>query len=104
MLSAPGLGTGLDIAGIVDQLVAAERAPAGNRLNLQETRANAELSAIGSLKSALSTFQGSLDVLSILDNFQKRKISVGDEDTRMIRDPNHSHARNASPSAEGEQQ
>lgn len=81
MLSAPGLGTGLDIAGIVDQLVAAERAPTGNRLNLQETRANAELSAIGSLKSALSTFQGSLDVLSILDNFQKRKVTVGDEET-----------------------
>lgn len=79
MLTAPGLGTGLDIAGIVDQLVAAEKAPSGNRLNLQETRANAELSAIGSLKSALATFQESLDVLSILDNFQKRKVTVGDE-------------------------
>lgn len=80
MLTAAGLGTGLDIAGIVDQLVAAERAPAGNRLNLQESRANAELSAIGSLKSALASFQDSLEVLSILDNFQKRKVTVGNEE------------------------
>jgi flagellar hook-associated protein 2 len=80
MLTAAGLGTGLDITGIVDQLVSAERAPTGNRLNLQETRANAELSAIGSLKSSLTSFQDSLDVLSILDNFQKRMVTVGDEE------------------------
>jgi len=80
MLTAAGLGTGLDITGIVDQLVSAERAPTGNRLNLQETRANAELSAIGSLKSSLTSFQDSLNVLSILDNFQKRMVTVGDEE------------------------
>ncbi|MBT8441686.1 MAG: flagellar filament capping protein FliD [Gammaproteobacteria bacterium] len=79
-VTASGLGTGLDITGIVDQLVFAERAPTGNRLNLQETRANAELSAIGSLKSSLTSFQGSLEVLSILDNFQKRMVTVGDEE------------------------
>ncbi|MBT8445270.1 MAG: flagellar filament capping protein FliD [Gammaproteobacteria bacterium] len=79
-VTASGLGTGLDITGIVDQLVSAERAPTGNRLNLQETRANAELSAIGSLKSSLTSFQGSLEVLSILDNFQKRMVTVGDEE------------------------
>lgn len=78
-LTSSGIGTGLDIAGIVDQLVAAERLPTGNRLNLQESRANAELSAVGSLKSALTKFQDSLDVLSLLENFQKRKIAVGDE-------------------------
>ncbi|MFQ5633814.1 MAG: flagellar filament capping protein FliD [Gammaproteobacteria bacterium] len=77
-LNAPGLGTGLDITGIVEQLVSAERAPSGNRLNLQESRANSELSAIGSLKSSLVTFQDSLDVLSVLENFQKRSVAVGD--------------------------
>lgn len=78
-LTASGIGTGLDISGIVDQLVAAERLPTGNRLNLQESRANAELSAVGSLKSAVTKFQDSLDVLSLLENFQKRKVTVGDE-------------------------
>ena len=52
-ISAQGIGSGLDIGGIVEQLVAAERAPVGNRLNLQEARATSELSAIGQLKSGL---------------------------------------------------
>jgi hypothetical protein len=30
-ISAQGIGSGLDIGGIVEQLVAAERAPVGNR-------------------------------------------------------------------------
>ncbi len=77
-LSATGLGTGLDISGIVEQLVAAERAPTNNRLNLQEARANAELSGLGKFKSALTTFQDSLTNLSKLENFQQRTATVGD--------------------------
>lgn len=75
-ISAQGIGSGLDVAGIVDQLVAAERAPVGNRLNQQEARTNGELSAIGTLKSALATFRDALDTLSDLGEFQKRTTSV----------------------------
>jgi len=75
-ISAQGIGSGLDIAGIVEQLVAAERAPVGNRLNLQEARANTELSAIGKLKSALATFRDAVATLTNLGDFQKRTTAV----------------------------
>lgn len=75
-ISAQGIGSGLDIAGIVDQLVAAERAPVGNRLTAQESRANEELSAIGKLKSALATFRDAVATLTDLGEFQKRTTAV----------------------------
>jgi len=78
-LTATGLGTGLDIKGIVDKLVAAERQPAANRLNIQEVRANSELSALGKFKSALTTFQDALGNLTKLENFQQRAVSVGND-------------------------
>ena len=54
-----GIGSGLDIAGIVQQLVVAEGQPAESRIVLQESRAQAKLSAFGSLKSALSAMRTS---------------------------------------------
>jgi flagellar hook-associated protein 2 len=78
-LTATGLGTGLDVQGIVEQLVAAERQPTANRLNLQEARTNAELSALGKFKSALSGFQDTVDALSELSSFQKRITGVEDD-------------------------
>ena len=57
-LTSTGLGSGLDINSIVEQLVAAERAPQANRLTQRESKANEELSALGKFKSALATFQG----------------------------------------------
>jgi len=78
-LQATGLGSGLDINALVEQLVTAERQPASNRLNLQEARTNAELSALGKLKSALSSFQDSLKGLGELENFQQRITTVSDD-------------------------
>jgi flagellar hook-associated protein 2 len=74
-ISAPGIGSGLDIAGIVDQLVAAERAPVGNRLDANAARTNAELSAIGKLKSALASFRDALSKLTDIDEFQQRTVA-----------------------------
>lgn len=58
------IGSGLDIPTIVSQLVAAERAPAANRINTQGTAATAKLSALGSIKSSLSSLQSTLDALA----------------------------------------
>ncbi len=80
MVSAPGVGSGLDINSLVSQLVAAERQPAANRINLAEVRVNSELSAIGKLKSAISSFQDTLEALKDIDNFQKRTVSQSSED------------------------
>jgi len=78
-LTATGLGSGLDVKSIVEQLVAAERQPVANRLNLQEARTNAELSALGQFKSALSSFRDSLDSLSDITKFQQRTTAVSDD-------------------------
>jgi flagellar hook-associated protein 2 len=75
-ITAPGIGTGLDIKSLVEQLVAAERQPLGRYLNLREAKANAQLSAYGKLKSALATFRDALAGLSSLDKFQKRTATV----------------------------
>lgn len=78
-LTTSGLGSGLDIAGIVDKLVAAERAPIANRLTARESKANDLLSALGKFRSSLATFQDSLKSMKELNTFQGRKITLGDE-------------------------
>jgi flagellar hook-associated protein 2 len=71
-VTASGIGSGLDINSIVSQLVNAERAPQENRLASKEAIIQARLSAYGSLKSALSSFQSSLSALKDADTFGKR--------------------------------
>ncbi len=63
-ISSLGLGSGLDLNGLVDQLVVAETQPVANRLNLKETDLQAKLSAFGNLKSTLSALQDSLTSLA----------------------------------------
>lgn len=75
-----GIGSGLDIAGIVQQLVVAEGQPVEARISQQEARAQAKLSAFGSLKSALADLRDKLDVMKNLDKFLARKAVSGNED------------------------
>ena len=75
-----GIGSGLDIAGIVQSLVAAEGQPVETRIAQQEARAQAKLSAFGSLKSALSDFRDKLETMKSLDKFLSRTASSGNED------------------------
>ena len=67
-----GIGSGLDIAGIVQSLVSAEGQPVETRIAQQEARAQAKLSAFGSLKSALSDFRDKLDTMKDLQKFLSR--------------------------------
>lgn len=69
MIIASGIGSGLDVEGLLSQLVAAERAPADGRLTRQETRLTAELSGFGQFKGALASFQSSLANLNNLSKF-----------------------------------
>ena len=78
-LTASGVGTGLDIGSLVSQLVAADRAPASSRLDRQEAQVQAKLSAFGSLKSALTQFQGALGKLTTVDDFLSRKATSGND-------------------------
>ena len=75
-----GIGSGLDIAGIVQQLVAAEGQPVQARIGQQEARTQAKLSAFGSLKSAMSDFRDKLEVMRDLSSFLTRKAQSGNEE------------------------
>ena len=75
-----GIGSGLDIGGLVQQLVAAEAKPVETRIGQQEARTQAKLSAFGSLKSALSEFRDKLEVMKDLQSFLARKSTSGNEE------------------------
>lgn len=77
-ISFSGLGSGLDIQGIVTQLVNAEGAPQQQLLTNQQTSFNATLSALGQLKSGLSSVQTAIDGLRNLDTFRTRTATVSD--------------------------
>lgn len=69
-VSSLGIGSGIDIGGLVDKLVAAEQTPAQHRLDRREGKAQAKLSAYGTLKSALSDFQTQVQGLSKAADFR----------------------------------
>jgi len=71
-----GIGSGLDISGMVSQLVAADRKPADNALNLQQSKAKMQLSAVGTVKSAFDTLKTSLTALKAATAFDTRTVSV----------------------------
>lgn len=77
-LTASGVGSGLDVPSIVSQLMSLERRPL-DQLNALGTKLNAQISAYGQLKSALSTFQSAMKGLSNTDKFQVYSASSSDE-------------------------
>ncbi len=79
-ITSAGIGSGLDIEGLVSKLVAAEGQPASLRLTRAEAVLQADLSAFGSLKSALSSFQTSVTGLKDLSAFQARKATSSNEE------------------------
>lgn len=80
MISAPGIGSGLDVGSIVDQLMSLERRPL-NQLEANKRDFETQLSAFGKLKSALSTFQSSLADLKTVGQFSVFKADSSDTDT-----------------------
>jgi flagellar hook-associated protein 2 len=66
----------LDIQGIVTQLVNAEGAPQQQILTNRQTAFNTTLSALGQLKSSLSSIQTAVDAFQNLDTFRTRTATV----------------------------
>jgi flagellar hook-associated protein 2 len=75
-LTSVGLGSGLDINGIVSALVSSEQAPKVAQFDSKQGAITAEISALGSLKSTLSEFQDSLSFLSKTDSFDSQSVSL----------------------------
>ena len=68
-LSTPGVGSGLDVGGIIDKLMAVERQPV-LRLDTRDVELKSQVSAYGSLKGAVSTFRDAVGQLSDLTKFK----------------------------------
>lgn len=77
MLSSPGIGSGLDISGIISKLMQVEQRPLV-QLGTKEAKQQAQLSAFGSLKSTLSSFQDSVKALTKPNLFNGYKTSLTD--------------------------
>ncbi|MEM7540487.1 MAG: flagellar filament capping protein FliD [Pseudomonadota bacterium] len=78
MLSTPGIGSGLDISTIIDQLMVLERRPLVT-LGAEEVELQAQLSAYGSFKGAVSSFQSAVRELNDPNEFQVFSATTGDE-------------------------
>ena len=91
-ISATGLGSGLDIEGLVTQLVSAERMPIEQRIFRQERSLTSDISALGSLKSALSDLKTSATAVSSTTTYSQRnatsseatKVSVSATDAAAL--------------------
>ncbi|MBV1898072.1 MAG: flagellar filament capping protein FliD [Cycloclasticus sp.] len=79
-ISSAGIGSGIDVNTLITQLVEAEGVDKSNRLDFNEAEYLGDISAFGSLKSALSIFQGAVRDLQDTADFQLRSaLSSNDE-------------------------
>ncbi len=79
-LQSTGLGSGLDVNGLVTKLVNAERTPKQQLITKQQTTVSTQISAMGSLKGALGAFQNVLSPLKTTEAFNVRAAVSGDEE------------------------
>lgn len=76
-ISSPGVGSNLDVNSIVSQLMSVESRPL-TVLARKEAGYQAQLSAYGTLKGALSSFQNAVRALSDVAKFQSVKATPAD--------------------------
>lgn len=79
-ITSSGIGSGLDVATLVAQLVAAERSPAQARITQAQTKINVQLSALGTFKGALSDVRTKLDALGTGGALGALKATASDPD------------------------
>jgi len=77
-ITSTGIGSGLDVESLVAQLVLAEIQPKEVRLARREASYQAEISAYGSIKSALSEFQSKASAAADGANYQAKSTSISD--------------------------
>ena len=76
-ITASGIGSNLDVNGIVSQLMTIEQAPV-KKLDTKEADYQAKLSAYGTLKSGLSTLQDATTSLTNTSSFKSIKATPAD--------------------------
>ncbi len=76
-VTSSGLGSGLDVDSIVSKLVAADRSATDTRLDATELKTNVQISALGSMKSSMSSLGTVLTSLNV-SGLGKRTATVSD--------------------------
>lgn len=79
-ISSLGIGSGLDLESLVGDLVNAEIAPQAQQLNRKEASLQTEISALGTLKSALDSLRTVLEDFEDVDALLKRRVRSGNEE------------------------
>ena len=79
-LSSPGLGSGLDINNLVQQLVAAEKAPRQGQITRAQSSTVTSLTALAQFKGALSSFNTALSPLKTVEAFAARGATSAEPD------------------------
>ncbi len=79
-ITSTGIGSGLDIEGLVTQLVQAESQPVELRIAREESQLQAELSAYGTLKGAIAGVQNAVSGIKNISSFQKKSVDLGNSD------------------------
>ena len=75
-ISSAGIGSGLDVASIVASLMNVERLPLA-AVAKQKTDYQSQVSAYGTMKSTLSTFQTAVQALSSPAKFNAQTVTSG---------------------------
>jgi flagellar hook-associated protein 2 len=78
MAGITGIGSGMDIKGMVDAITNAERAPKQSQLANLEKKTTTQLTSLGQLKSAISNFQSALSTLNSPSSFLARTATSSD--------------------------
>lgn len=81
-ISSPGIGSNLDVNGIVSQLMSVEQQPLAALARKEATQQN-RMAAYGALKGSLTALQGALSGLSDASKFQQSK-NVAVNDTTIL--------------------
>lgn len=82
LLTSLGVGSGLNVASLVSQLVAAQKAPQQNQITNQQNTANTQLSALGQVSAALSALQSAM--ASLTDGTAFTASTVGSSDSTVL--------------------
>jgi flagellar hook-associated protein 2 len=83
MLSSPGIGSGLDIGGMISQLMAIEREPLV-KLGTEQVELKAQLSAFGKLKSTIASFESTMKTLSDAEQYLQYTATSSDSDVLEV--------------------
>lgn len=78
--TSSGIGSGIDIRGLVDDLLKNESTEKIKKFDKDEATALSKITGYGNLKSALSEFQTAVSNLKDISSFQKRTATTEDSD------------------------